>query len=294
MLKLEINHILVPIDFSETALNALNQAAELAKKFEAKLTLFHIFESLGNDSSILPSLSLGESSIDNPLKEKVVQKLDELRKSIADIYSKDVNIAISEGTIASAVEEFTKDEKVDLIVMGTHGTKGIIQNYIIGSNSYKVVGSANVPVLTVRKNASKTDFKNIVVPIDFTRFSRQKLPVAAGLAKKYGATLRLFITDQNDEQKAKNTVLIEQVEKYLVSQDVKFTSEISKNYYSAKEVINYAEQIGADLMVIMSERETTISNMILGPISRDIVNHALAPVLTVHPYEDSGYMDIWK
>lgn len=294
MLKLEINHILVPIDFSETSLNALDQAAALAKKFEAKLTLFHIFESFGSDSSILPSLLIGEKSINNPLQEKVVQKLDELRNGIANIYSKDVNIAISEGTIASAVEEFTKEEKVDLIVMGTHGTKGVIQNYIIGSNSYKVVGSANVPVLTVRKSANNTEFKNIVVPIDFTRFSRQKLPVAVGLAQKYDATLRLFITDQNDEQKAKNTVLIEQVENYLRSQGVQFTTEVSKNYYSAKEVINYAEQVKADLMVIMSERETTISNLILGPISRDVVNHSLVPVLTVHPYEDNGYLDIWK
>src|SRR5690606_8454859 len=226
MLKLEVNHILVPIDFSETSLNALKHAAKFAKKFDAKLTLLHVYESLGNDI-LLPDLLIGKKVFDNPYQELVIKKLDEARASIADIYNNNVNIAVSEGTISSAVESFVNEEKVDIIVMGTHGTKGVIQNYIIGSNSYKVVGASKVPVLTVRKKVTNLDIKNIVVPVDYTKFSRQKLPFAADLAKRFDATLKLFFTDQKEYNELKNNALIEQVENYLRNEGVNFTTQIS-------------------------------------------------------------------
>ncbi len=293
MLKLEINHILVPVDFSETSLNALNHAAEFAKIFNAKLTLLHVYESMGNEI-LLPEVLAGKKMLDNPYQELVIKKLDEARTSIAAIYSKDVNIAVSEGTIASAVESFVNEEKVDIIVMGTHGTKGVIQNYIIGSNSYKVVGASKVPVLTVRKKVTNLELNNIVVPVDFTKFSRQKLPFAADLAKKYGATLKLFFTEQKEYNELKNNALIDQVENFLRNEGVAFTTQISEEAYSAKEVINYSEFTNSDLIIIMSERETTISNMLLGSTSREVVNHSNIPVLTLHPFEDNAYMDIWK
>jgi len=293
MLKLEVNHILVPIDFSETSLNALKHAAEFAKKFDAKLTLLHVYESLGNDI-LLPDLLIGKKVFDNPYQELVIKKLDEARASIADIYNNNVNIAVSEGTISSAVESFVNEEKVDIIVMGTHGTKGVIQNYIIGSNSYKVVGASKVPVLTVRKKVTNLDIKNIVVPVDYTKFSRQKLPFAADLAKRFDATLKLFFTDQKEYNELKNNALIEQVENYLRNEGVNFTTQISEDPYSAKEVIKYTEFTNSDLIIIMSERETTISNMLLGSTSREVVNHSQIPVLTLHPFGDQALMDIWK
>lgn len=293
MLKLEVNHILVPIDFSETSLNALKHAAEFAKKFDAKLTLLHVYESLGNDV-LLPDLLIGKKVLDNPYQELVIKKLDEARATISDIYNKNVDIAVSEGTISSAVESFVNEEKVDIIVMGTHGTKGVIQNYIIGSNSYKVVGASKVPVLTVRKKVTNLDIKNIVVPVDYTKFSRQKLPFAADLAKRFDATLKLFFTDQKEYNELKNNALIEQVENYLRNEGVNFTTQISEDAYSAKEVIKYTEFTNSDLIIIMSERETTISNMLLGSTSREVVNHSQIPVLTLHPFGDQAHMDIWK
>jgi nucleotide-binding universal stress UspA family protein len=145
-------HILVPTDFSEPGNQALDRAIDLAAKFEAKLTLLHVFE--------LPLL-IYATDIYLPTDELERRAADALRDAATAAQARwpKVESMFAEGTPWERILDVAKERGVDLIVMGTHGRHGIART-LLGSVTEKVVRMSEVPVLTVRppkKPAAKSE-----------------------------------------------------------------------------------------------------------------------------------------
>ncbi len=140
-----IKHILVPTDFSSTSEAALEMAAELARRFDASITLFHVHQ--------VPSYLYPDGMMPVPsrllqdLEETVVGELKRLAERLqTQGFRVDLRHTIGSpaGEICHAAEEL----HVDLIVMGTHG-RGGLGHMLLGSVAEKVVQKAHCPVLTV-------------------------------------------------------------------------------------------------------------------------------------------------
>jgi nucleotide-binding universal stress UspA family protein len=135
-------HILVPTDFSDPSERALSSAIELAKAFEARLTLLHVWR--------IPNAGYAEA-LAWPIEgmEKAARKaLAEVRTRAAKIFP-GVDSVVEEGAEWERIIDVAKRQNVDLIVMGTHGRRGL-PRLILGSVAEKVVRLSPVPVLTVR------------------------------------------------------------------------------------------------------------------------------------------------
>jgi len=141
-LVITLKEILVPIDFSRTALQALNYAVPLAKQFGARITLVHVVE--------LPRLTPGIEyiGIDASESRLLEKKLKEVaRRALPPGVNFDVVVQLGSGydTIVSVARE----RKVDLIVITTHGYTGL-KHVLMGSTAEQVVRHAPCPVLVVR------------------------------------------------------------------------------------------------------------------------------------------------
>jgi nucleotide-binding universal stress UspA family protein len=139
--------ILCPIDFSDASRAALEAAAEVAKRYGAKVALFHAYPVPGYtfpDGSFVASSKMLEELSDQAHRHLLEWKVIAEKLGIAQ-----VEIATAIGEPAHEILEFAKAQKADLLVLGTHGRTGI-QHALMGSVAERVVRRSTCPVLTVR------------------------------------------------------------------------------------------------------------------------------------------------
>ncbi len=144
---MEIKKILFPTDFSEGALNALPYAVDLAKNYGAKLHMLHVVYDIATASG----LYVPHISVDEMYKELDASAQKELEKFGADkrMDLKDVEYTVIRGIPYEEILKFAEEKNIDLIVIGTHGRKGI-DRVLFGSTAERVVRNASCPVLTIR------------------------------------------------------------------------------------------------------------------------------------------------
>lgn len=144
---MEIKKILYPTDFSEGSLAAVPLLADLVKKYGAKLYVLHVVYDIVRASGwYVPHTSMNEIYKDmEEAAKKEIQKccLEELRGN------KDIERIVIKGIPHDEIVRFADENKIDLIVIGTHGRKGL-DKMLFGSTAAKVVRTAPCPVLTVR------------------------------------------------------------------------------------------------------------------------------------------------
>ncbi len=274
----DIKKILIPIDFSETSMLALEHAVFMAERYEAEIVFLHVFESFSYQMEISQML------IDSvKVGDLVKGKLDELAKETHRKSGVSISTEVVTGSVAANIVEVADELKVDIIVMGTHGSSGF-EEFLIGSNAYKVVSKSPKPVLTIQDGATKVGYKNIVVPLDVSKASRQKMQYLVPFAKKYTSRFHLLVID-TDNDGSKMDVVAKQVEGYLKSEDVPYTLRKVSGSNRAKLVIDYATEINAELISIMTEQDPDISGLVLGPYAQQVVNHSKIPVLSFTPEE---------
>lgn len=139
----QFHHILVPVDFSESSLKALNLAVQMAETYSSALTLLHVWE--------VPVYPYGlPIAVDylTPIEEAAKAKLAEL---VAETKPRlpGVRSLLGKGVAWQEIITAAKELSVDLVVMGTHGRRGL-DHLLLGSVAEKVVRLSPVPVLTVR------------------------------------------------------------------------------------------------------------------------------------------------
>jgi nucleotide-binding universal stress UspA family protein len=136
-----IKHILVPTDFSDASERALAMAVELARTFQARLTLLHAWA--------IPNTVYGEGLAwpVEDLEKASRRTLDDVHARVSKLVH-GTEATLQVGTEWQRILDVAKERKVDLIVMGTHGRRGL-QRLVLGSVAEKIVRLSPVPVLTV-------------------------------------------------------------------------------------------------------------------------------------------------
>jgi nucleotide-binding universal stress UspA family protein len=177
--------------------------------------------------------------------------------------------------------------------MGTHGSSGI--QAIAGSNASRVIALAPCPVITVREKTLGQGYKNIVLPLDLSSETKQKVHIASMVAKYFNSTVHIVTLDPKDEflaNRVQNN--LRQVEDYLKERNIQFTeTRLSESNGSfGKQTLTWAEGKDADLIIIMAETERGVSDFIFGSYAQQIVNRSPIPVMTVNPRNNMAGFDI--
>jgi nucleotide-binding universal stress UspA family protein len=274
-----MKQIIVAIDFSKTSLNALEYGIHIANKAKADLMMVWV-DNTTSEEVIFEGFAHEERN------EKVV-----LLKELQEKYSKGLKggkleYKTRKGKVYIELAQQAKAQNADLIIAGTHGVSGF-EEYWIGSNAYRIVTNAPCPLITLRYDCKVGDIHKIIIPIDSSQETRQKIPIASQIAELFNSeihVLSLYSTPLKSVQRRVDNYA-KQVMDYFGERKIKFVAVTKESENVTRTTIDYAEAIKADLIAIMTEQETTTANIFLGPYAQQMINHSPIPVLSMRSKE---------
>ena len=283
MAKSVKNKIVVPIDFSEQSLIALGQSYNLAKEYDAELLLLHVVEE-GGWTNLVSSKQINE------IKKDLQKKLDKLADDTSKKHKIPADTMIAKGKAYEKIIEVADMVNAIMIIMGCNSRKKL-KKFFIGSNALRVVRESNCPVITIKGKHHNLGCKNIVLPLDLTKETRDKVQKAIEIAKlgTYKATIHAVSVMQSTDEflVTRLTAQMEQVKNYIRNNDVECTAEIIKKKKEdenlAQCVLSYAKKVEGDLIIIMTQQETNFTRLFIGSTAQEIVNNSEIPVLSIIP-----------
>ncbi len=281
-MKLDIRKIVVPVDFSETSEHATDQAAWLAATTEAELLLVHVLPPDRQYFESPETFTTPDDSVE--VRKDAAAKLELVARDLSGKYGITPRCRVLQGKVSYELIDLASEEHADLIMMGTHGAKGL-EEILIGSNAQHLVTKAPCPVITFQQEKRKPGFSNIVLPIDRSRHSRQKVGVAINVALLCNSKIHIVgLLDNEDEgEYQKLQVVLDQVQMAIDRSEIPYTRHTVKGDNIAQEAMKYAQSINADLIMILTEDESVLGKLDLGPLSKHIVNHSTIPVMSLNP-----------
>lgn len=267
--------ILVPTDFSEFGDYALEHAVKFSKLLGKEIAMVHI-------------IKLEEE------RQVAEQKMKEKAAEISRKFQITPKAIVREGNIFSTIGEIANELNASMVIMGTHGRKGMQK--LSGSWALKVVVKSKAPCIVVQEPPKKETFEKIVFPVDYKLEMLEKVGWLTFIAKLFKSKVYIFKSSSkvkfmgiirfNDKGFLRkifsNTKL---TEKHLKNNDIPYeliSSEPRKDF--AEQTIHFAESIGADLILITTTKSINVADYIFAASEQNIIdNHAKIPVMCINP-----------
>lgn len=267
--------ILVPTDFSDHALYALKVAASIAKKINAMINLVHVYS--------LPTAEIGEyfyyDKFYQEIKIRAEERMAELFKS-EFLKGIDIKKHFVTNMLMWEIIKSDRFKNSDLIVIGSHGESGFSKIFI-GSNTEKIVRLADSPVLTIKNEIEDFGVKNMVFASNFFEESYTVFKKIKFFADLYNTHIYLLkvITPKEFEP---TPVSLKLVNSFIKKFDLKnYTVNIYNSSNIEKGIIDFSDEINADLIAIETHGRTGLAHLINGSLAEDIVKHEPKPVLSI-------------
>jgi nucleotide-binding universal stress UspA family protein len=297
---LKIDRILFPTDFSCCAEQAFSHAARLAARCDAELHVLHVTEPHHTGVPLLEGMQLDEHDVAEQLRIAVAEAHEADADGEERRGARVLNVQIEDESAIEAILDYAETQGIDLIVLGTHGRQGL-NRLLLGSVADALVRLAPCPVLTVRQQTerAKRPPNRLLVPIDFSDSSRLSLDVAKELAVLYGASLDLLHVVQEMELPhvygiepvvVAEPMLNERIRQALVAlADEHIDGVVSTRVHvaggiPARDIVEFAEERGTDMIVIATHGLTGLKRLFLGSVTERVVRMAPCPVLTVKSF----------
>ena len=190
------------------------------------------------------------------------------------------------GSIFDDIPALVEEEKGDLVVMGTHGMKGL--QHLVGSHALRVITDTKAPFIVVQDNTViESRVKKILVPLDLHKETKQKIKYTADIAEKFKAKVEIIIPNESDEflrnQLERNMAFSEG---YFEERGIPYQSVVaeggSRNF--AEQVIDHAEKSKVDMICILNfANEKLIHAFGSDAEQKVITNYAAIPVMVLNP-----------
>jgi len=296
----QVKRILFPTDFSPCANEALDHALFLTRKYGATLHMLHAVV-LHKDDPHNPAAHFADiDEIDRRLKDLArIEMKASVRERAGDWHK--IVMEQRRGVSAAGVAlDYARDEEIDLIVMGTHGRRGLGRLFL-GSVAEAVVRYASQPVLTIRGDGRPNQpgrIRRILVPVDFSEHSGDAIRHAGEIAATYGAGLDLLhVIEETPRPGFYDAVgcglvgIADDLEEEAVAQMHRLYSSangsaVDVQYHAivgnAREtIIRFAEESGVGLIVIPTHGLSGLGPLLMGSVAEKVVRRAPCPVLTL-------------
>jgi nucleotide-binding universal stress UspA family protein len=270
--------ILVPCDFSDSAVQAFIFALQIGQKSKGEVLLLHVIE-LPVLSNTMPAPPLYfEEDYLKDMKVSAQNNLEELKNKWANSEIK-VHSLIDEGPTSKTITRVAEENKVALIVMGTQGATGF-KEFLVESNTEKVVRFSPFPVLAVRKSLKLSHIKNIVFPISLDLNQNELLTHIKELQNFFSAKLHLLLV--NTPHNMKRTIdEKELMEGYAKNFDLQnYTIKTRNDFVISNAIINFTIEIKADLIVMATYSRKGLAQLFSGSVAEEVVNHMDCPIWT--------------
>lgn len=274
--------ILVPTDFSECAEHAVEVAASIAKKTDARLYILHVMNIPVYDRN--DSFQSYSDAAEGIFWMKLVKK--RFKELFSKPFMKNVNAieVLQFDGVYDTIAQQANEHGIDLIVMGSHGDSGAHEVFI-GSNTEKVVRLADCPVLTVKHRHESFDIKNVVFASNFLGEAKENFERLFSFIKLFDAHIHLLkvITPDHFESTAYTEDLMQEfIDEWKLTN---YTTHIYNERTIHAGIHAVADRLNADMIAMETHGRTGFSRFVYGSHTESVVNHADIPVLSVRIQE---------
>jgi len=260
--------IVVPWDFTPVADHALAHAVKISRMVRNDVCLLHIVD---------PGIKANAEGEKKVLLQHVVEENSKK-------YNMPVRGEIAKGSIFSAIADFVNEKDASLVVMGTHGMKGMQK--LTGSWALKVIVKSKVPFIVVQDSpVDQERYHNIVFPVDFRKENKEKTKMAIFMGKYLDSKIHIIVTTGTDKSLIKKTKInLNFAIKYLIQNNIEYEiHEIPKGNF-AQQTLDFAQRINADLILIVTTKNITFADYMVGASEQYIIaNSSRIPVCCVNP-----------
>jgi nucleotide-binding universal stress UspA family protein len=272
-METSIKNFVVPVDFSPESLNGLRMAILFSKSVKSKIHLLYVMQ---KEAESIKTSNEERLFAENKFKKIITEFKPQLSNNSEMVY------VISKGRVYQEVVSLADKLPDTIITTSTHGASGF-QELFIGSNAFRIISATDKPVITLRKNYCPSAVKTIVMPIDMSADTRQKVPVTAEIAGLFGASIHVvgIHASRSKINMRKIRSYVSQVSAYIEAK-VKCESNEVFGDNIPDLLVNYANTVKADMISITTEKSSGIS-LIMGNTAHQVLNKAEVPVLCLTP-----------
>jgi len=271
--------ILVPCDFSDSAVQAFKFAVEIANQSKGEVMLLNVVElPVIHENVMMPTFSFEDTFL-KEMKERADKDFAKMKSKWAKEGPK-VSTYVQFGAATPTISRFVEDNKVDLVIMGTKGASGL-KEFFVGSNTEKVVRWSPVPVIAIKKSVKASSIQNIVFPStlhnneealtmkvkELQNFFKAKLTIL------YVNTPANFRTDVITRQQMKDFAKRFMLKDYTLNVYNDLSEELGVN--------NFIKEVKGDMVAMSTHGRKGLNHLMSGSIAEDVVNHIECPIWTM-------------
>ncbi|MEP7254322.1 MAG: universal stress protein [Ferruginibacter sp.] len=278
----QIKNILVPVDFSEAANNALEVALAMANRHKAEIHLLHVVQpQVYADPTGMHGAMPG---IDQTLTKDAKENIEKHKAAIQKNSQVVVNTYVEMGNVAICISNYVLNNQKDLVVMGTHGTSGW-NEFFLGSNAMATIKECSCPVLTIPPSFKKRTFDSILYPIRNVDGVVEKYDYIKPIVEKNDAKIHLLgVAQLNDKYEVSIlTTKLKAVREAILHDSEYISYETHQCENIAGKILEVAHTRNDDIMIINATLDKAWYKFFSGSYTRQIVNHSTIPVLSVKP-----------
>lgn len=273
-----MKQIIVPLDFSAESKNGLELAIMIASKTKANIQMVYVLKS---------SSDFSHSSKEEE-QRFAKAKFKELQAKYEHKLPSGVKLSyiVKRGKIYDKIVEQVESFDDSVIVISTHGASGF-EEFFIGSNALKVITASERPVIAIRHGIFPKTFRKILMPIDFTQDTRQKVPYTTELARVFNSQVHILavstVKDKELQQRIKSYA--NQAAEYLRENGIETVTASRHGENIPDVVVDYTKTEKIDLISIMTDQGSSITNFIIGNNAQQLISKSPVPILCITPKE---------
>ncbi|HZY79628.1 MAG TPA: universal stress protein, partial [Cyclobacteriaceae bacterium] len=251
--------ILVPSDFSFTSTQAYLVALQLARRTNAEV---HVLKAIDLPFSYESSYAAGHYSADKGLL-RVLE--DDARKSFEELKKKsgsidNLHFSTLQGAVTDVIRTYIENEEIDLVVMGTNGATGF-REYLVGSNTEKIVRFSPVPVLAIRQAVELSTITDIVVPTDADIVHPGFISALRELQSLLVAELHLLLVS-TDHRLLNSNQLMKKLDDFAVRAGLQnYTLNLQREDGKKQGIIEFTREINADMIAMATHGRQGLTHL---------------------------------
>lgn len=277
--------ILVPTDFSAPSYAALQYAIYIANRTKSRIYLIHFA-----DRSALKQEGGGTIAGYKAQLRACEERLSAVKNSSGAAFRIHAEVVTTTQSIADEISDYGLRIDATMACIGASGADSKKSDHSIGDNTEKVVKSVDFPVLTCREVKEPLAFRHFLLPIDLTKYTIEKVQRIMRFARSFDATIHLVaVSEYFEEILTSRTTLADKMEEaaeIIRKGGLKCTTEMIRHDMVNNSIQLYADEIDADLLVIMGHEENRINQLLFGSRVNKVISHAKVPVLSFRPEEE--------
>lgn len=257
--------IMVTWDFTEKSMFALEHAVQISSALKSEIAIVHIVKK------------------DGEIKEAVDKMTAVIQQKFSD-KNQSFQFIARAGTIFHTIAEIAAEINALLVIMGTHGIRGMQK--FLGSWALKVVASSKAPFIVVQELPKGESFSNIVLPVSYRSEAKECVKWANFFSKRFNTKFIIFrakYTDTKLHRGVDSNLLF--ITKYFASKAIRYELDAATGDHNfGNEAVSYAKKIDSDAILLMTTRDIGFADYVLGPQEQYIIaNSEKIPVICINP-----------